>query len=413
MKLGTTVFLGAAGLMALGLLGTMSVEGCSSSTNNTTPDGGTGATGATGATGDGGATGSTGATGDSGSQTSTVPPGPPTGGGTATTAEHNFALHHLHMGDESTAPWQNFGYNLDGKFTTPASTDVCTLVTNANKKNQTDGPGGIDNSFGENIVGLISAVAANPSQTITASIIAGKFTVMLDITGLDDANPTQSATGLSGQIFGGVPFFQGPNAATAVPKFTTDDNWPLDKTYVTSTINSDNTLAKPVVSKVTFSGAYVSNGTFVNGAPTDATMTLSINGVPLTVQIHHAYITFTHPAAGKAASGIIAGVIKTSELVTSLQGVAGNISTAFCSGSAFQQVETSIEQASDIMADGTNAAGATCDGISVGLGFDADEIGLPQVAGEPAAATNPCGTDGGTEAGSGDDGGTAQDAAGE
>ncbi|HEY2517904.1 MAG TPA: hypothetical protein VGI39_43840, partial [Polyangiaceae bacterium] len=79
-----------------------------------------------------------------------VPPVlPDDAGATASVKRVNFAIRHVHLGDEATAPWQQFGYNLDGKVTTAQSTDVCTQVTNSNRKNQTDGPNGIDNSFGE------------------------------------------------------------------------------------------------------------------------------------------------------------------------------------------------------------------------------------------------------------------------
>jgi hypothetical protein len=40
-------------------------------------------------------------------------------------------------------------------------------------------------------------------------------------------------------------------------------------------------------------------------------------------------------------------------------------------------------QASDVMTDGTNEPGQTCDGISLGLGFDAVAVHLGQVWSEP------------------------------
>ena len=223
---------------------------------------------------------------------------------------------------------------------------------------------------------------------------------MFDITGLS-TDPAQSSTGLGGQIIGAVPFFQAPNSTTAVPTFTTADNWPVDQTYITSTVGDGGVLTPPVTSNVVFTGAYVTNGEFVNGTPTSATLTLSVNGVALTVPIQHAYVTFQHAVTGKPAvsGGIIAGVIDASTLIANLKGVAGNISTAFCGGTAFQTIATAIQQAADIMDDGTNVAGTACNGISIGIGFDADEIGLPQVIGQPATGTDACDTDGGTDSG--------------
>lgn len=50
-----------------------------------------------------------------------------------------------------------------------------------------------------------------------------------------------------------------------------------------------------------------------------------------------------------------------------------------------------IRAASDIMNDGTQTAGATCDGISVGLGFDAVEVKLGPAVNQQPAEANPCG----------------------
>ena len=111
MKLGTCVFLGAAGLMSLGLTSVFTLQGCSGSSSNAPTDGGTGATGATG---DGG--GATGGGDGGGSGPGTVPPPAPTGPATTSTTPHNFALHHIHLGDEldssGNPDWAKYGYNL-------------------------------------------------------------------------------------------------------------------------------------------------------------------------------------------------------------------------------------------------------------------------------------------------------------
>jgi archaellum component FlaG (FlaF/FlaG flagellin family) len=101
----------------------------------------------------------------------------------------------------------------------------------------------------------------------------------------------------------------------------------------------------------------------------------------------------------------IAGTLITTELVSSLQSVVGNILTSLCSGSAFQSIAQQIEQASDIIIDPSsgavsNTSGQMCNGISIGLGFDATEIAAPVAAdieAPPAAAPNPCATDAGTD----------------
>ncbi len=151
----------------------------------------------------------------------------------------------------------------------------------------------------------------------------------------------------------------------------------------------------------------MSNGTFVSGdlAAGGITVTISLvfQGVPLALSVNHAVITFDHTTANDAANGTIAGVINTEELITGLKSVAGRISASLC-GSAFDGIADQIRQASDIMANGSNAAGSPCDGISIGLGFVGKKIANPtKVASSDASAPpDPCA--GGNDAGPADTG---------
>ena len=334
------------------------------------------------------------------------PPAKPSAGATTSHDEHNFALHILFLGDTdrnnvpSGTAWKSIGYNLDGKVTTKDSTDVCSLASGASKTTQVDGNSGIDNSFGENILPIILTTAgSDASKKINDSIAKGAFTVMVDTVGLADSDPKQTATALTGALYAGATF--DPDGGTK-PTFTPADDWPVRPDFL---VGGD--IKNP---KVKFGDAYVVNGTFVNGSPGDLSLSLAIGGVALDLAIHSAVITFDHPAATKATNGTIAGVITTEELISGLQKVAGRISTSLCTGSAFQSIAQQIRQASDIFSDGTNGPGKACDGISIGLGFTADEIGKPNaVAGLAAPSPDPCSTppDSGTTP---DDSGTGTDA---
>jgi hypothetical protein len=324
-------------------------------------------------------------------------PPSPSGVPTNVTASHNFAIHHIHLGDEidpaTNAPdWPRYGYDLDHKNTTPTSTDVCKLATDTSLKNQVDGPGGIDNSFGENIVPLLAAVMANPSMVENTALAAGQFTLMLDVNGLDESNVTQTATGLSGQIFGGVGFDQGPNASasdagTSAPTFTTADDWPLDPSFLPGGV-----VANPAASNEVFAAPYVTNGTFVGSAGTELNLTLIFPAGPVVLKIQHPVVTFVNDGT-HAGSGILSGVILTQDMASAAQIFEQTFSSS-CAGQA--QVMTAVQQAADIMHDESNTAGVACDAISFAIGFDADEIGAPAAAGVPAAypATVPC-VDGG------------------
>jgi hypothetical protein len=341
-----------------------------------------------------------------------VQPASPAGAGpTTVTTPHNYAVHTLYLGDtdrtgvSSANAWESFGYNLDNLVTTKTSTDVCTLAAGAAKSTQVDGNGGIDNSFGENILPIVITTAgSDASQEINTAIQEGHFTIMTVINGFDDsAGNTTSATGLTGVLLAGGNYANANDGGA--PAFNTTTHWPVLPTLINGCNATTGCPAgtDPVANaQITFPQAYQAAGTFVNGSPADLNLTLSIGGQSLTIAVHSALITFQPQAPGSVTNGTIAGTLVTTELVSSLQSVAGNISTSLCSGSAFQSIAQQIEQASDIVVDPTtfavsNTAGTACNGISIGLGFDAQEIAVPTAAdveAPQAAAPNPC-ADGG------------------
>jgi hypothetical protein len=403
MKLGTCVFLGATGLSALGLVTVM--QGCGGS-SSTSPgaDSGTGATGSDSGTLDSGGDGSTGATGATGP--GTVPPALPSGAtATTSTTPQNFALHHIHLGDETdpvygAQGWKRYGYNIDGlDSTSPSATNSCIpSPTMTSFKDQIDGPGGIDNSFGANIVvPLLSLLVTNPSQTINTSLEEGKFTFLINVTGLSGA-AGQTASGLSGSLFGGLSF-----GDAGAPTFTTADNWPISTTYITSSVGADGKLAQPIVATINLSGAYVVNGTVVSGAPQAVGLALTIGGYQITVPIEHALLTFQNPGdagASQASGGIISGVINTAQLLTALGPIAAD--NMLCG--ELPAITPAIQQAADILDDGTNEPGKPCSAISIGIGFDADEIAQPTIGETPPIGAANCGgddagSDAGTDAG--------------
>jgi hypothetical protein len=267
------------------------------------------------------------------------------------------------------------------------STDVCTLAPNAGASVQVDGNRGIDNSFGSNILPIVQNAAGltTPSKTVSDAIGKGGFTIMIKIAGLAD-DPKQTSNGLTGDLFAGGKY--DPDGGTS-PAFDLTTDWPVRPEL----LNDGKTLASG--SKVHFPSAYVNNGTFVNGVGATLTLSLAFGGVALDIQVNQATITFDHTGPTNADNGTISGVIESAALIDGLKKVAGRISPSLCSGSTFDGIAAQINQASDIMKDGTNGPGQNCDGISIGLGFTAKQIKDPdQVAGNTAPSPDPC-TDGG------------------
>ncbi len=330
------------------------------------------------------------------------PPPAPTGTTSLPTPKaHNYAVHQLFLGDTdrmgnpSMVAWESFGYDLDGKVTTASSTDVCTLVAGSSRQVQVDGNGGIDNSWGSDIMPIVDTLDSTATQTLNQAIQNGAWTQMIDVVGFDDSpGNTTSAVGLQGVVLAGAAF---PGGA---PAWNVTTNWPVAPelmsgcTLTTGCPSGTNPVTDATVRLMGFQ----SGGTFVSGPPVPLTLPIALFGQPLVLNVASAVITFQPQMPGSVTGGVIAGVIASDDLIAALQRSAGNLTTSLCSGSAFESIAMQIQQTSDIVLNGTtvsNAAGVQCNAISIGLGFNATEIAAPSViAGPSQPPPNPCG-DGG------------------
>ncbi len=135
---------------------------------------GGGAGGAGGTAGVGGSSGSGGTGGGTQGTSCTadpsqcaLPPGPSTQPPNTTGQTTVIAVSQLFFGDTdrngnaSPTAWKQFGYNLDGLISTKTDANHCRLIAGANPTNvKTDGDGGIDNSFGSNLMPLVTSLSA-------------------------------------------------------------------------------------------------------------------------------------------------------------------------------------------------------------------------------------------------------------
>lgn len=323
-----------------------------------------------------------GSNGGGGAQTGKVPPAEE-GEPTSATDERVFAVHTLFLGDtdrsgtKSKDAWKQYGYNLDGLMTSvtdsksPDLAKVCKRVDGADAKVHHDGEGGIDNAFGSQILPLLETLTPTPSKTISDNIQAGEFTIMFNLKGLTD-DPEQTNTGLSGKLLVGGKF------GDSAPTFSPADDWP----YVPDP-------------QVDIPGAYINKGTFVNGTGgAQVKLSLSFGGQSLSLTINKAIITFNHNPSGKALEeGTIAGVIRTEELLSGLDSIAGQFGACDEGAGAFDGIKDMVRQASDILSDGSQDPAKVCDGISVGIGFTAKQIGIPTKQAPLPEPSDPCADD--------------------
>jgi hypothetical protein len=354
-----------------------SVAGCGGSTD-TTPMGGGG--------NDSSSSGSKGSSG-SGAVMPGVhaePPKPPAATAPDGATDGTFAIKKLYLGDtkrdgtpDKTNGWKQFGFDLDGKISTADSTDLCKPRSNALPKNvYPDGNDGIDNSFGRNILPFILGIEGAAATKANEGLTKGQFTIMLSMEKLGAGNTYNP---LVTRLYGGA------NLGKA-PLFDGTDKWPVRPELLTDPVDIK-------TAKVIFKDSYLVGNTWVSGSKGNVDLELSISGFSLKLTIASALMTMNLDEAHKNATiGTIAGVIATETLITEIKKVAGAFNTAFCSGATIDQLTAQIEQASDILQDGSQDPTKTCDGISIGLGFDTSAVELGAIADPATPATDPCKT---------------------
>jgi hypothetical protein len=275
------------------------------------------------------------------------------------------------QGAPNAEAWRQYGYDIDGKTTTPLSTDVCMQAQGAMKSAQTDGLGGIDNSFGENIVPIFTSVSASYEADENKAITSGAFTLLFVIDGLTD-DAAQTNVGLHVSVFTGASF-------GGQPTFTKADDWPIDPSSVVPGSNPPAALAMST-------DAYITQGTLV--AHFDS-FTAPVGGMAMTMK--DVVVSFVHAPTTSLSNGTISGVTDTAAFLAQVKASLARQAPELCDGAAFEQIAQEFDQAQDILTDGTNTPGVACNAFSVGLGFAATEVGTPdKVAPMMPPQPDPC-----------------------
>jgi hypothetical protein len=280
-------------------------------------------------------------------------PTAPDAGPAPTGTTETFAFDAMFLGDcdrLGNAPlgneWEQFGYDLDGKWTKRDSADVCGVARLA-----VDGDGGVDNAFGQLFATDSQSSAPYfstfPTSTLVAALRDGDFTVQLQFDGLPTTG--EDATNVAMRVFVSASF-------GAAPTFDGTTDWPV----LASSVTDSTSIQSGAV--VHFDSGYLTNGTFVSGTLSDGTLRIPISSA-IMLPIHHATITFRRVGSA-LRDGIIAGVLLPSEV------------DSICPWNMDSRV--------DILHDGTNAASVPCDAVSIGLGFSARQVANPtQVVADP------------------------------
>lgn len=313
-----------------------------------------------------------------------------------------FAVNKLFLGStnrdgssNTASGWKQYGYNLDGKISTEASKDLCKPRKGANPKNiYADGNEGIDNSFGRNILPVIRAAAPDAESSVNDSILEGSFTLLLNI---DKLGPDREYNPLAARMYGGADL-------GLAPKFDGTDEWPV----LPELLNDPKDITS---SKIQFPTSYLVENTWVSGSNAPINLALSVSGFTVNLTIANAVVSMKLSDDHKTATeGTIAGILETTVLTSELKKVVAAFDESFCEDNAtVDSILTQVEQASDIMQDGSQDPTKECDGISIGLGFNMAHAKLGVVA-EPAEISDPCAPEG--AGGAGGSGGSGTGGAG-
>ncbi len=293
----------------------------------------------------------------------------------------HFVVQHVYFGDTDrsdvadTAAWRSFGLDLDGKASTAQSSDTCTPYASANAALvATDGEGGIDNSFGENLmpaIKLLSAGFGDFGQQVNANFEAGGSTILFRTNLLDGAEPWVvreylTAPHATAPTFDGRDVFAIDESSLAGGSIAIDDARVMD---TAATLVGD-TLTMHPYDEVLVAGSF--------------------GGASIQFHVHHARVVMKLDATRMhVVEGALGGILRTNEFLADLHGVLGTLNPSFCSGSSWDFIVERVHQSEDILADGTNRAGVPCDAISVGLGFRAVAASYQGLAAVPVAET-PC-----------------------
>lgn len=292
------------------------------------------------------------------------------GGGSATTPV--FALSHLYWGTksfdgvESWDAWGSYGENIDGLVTTSDFTAHCKPNGGAAPANAfPDGDAGVDNAWGKLVLPILrtaSTTKVSDLDDATSAALASEVTLLLDLSNLPngDGGPIV-ATSYLGRSPAGTTWHRAPESfvdGVALGSFPASEiaagAWDSRR--------EDTTLEVPLV----------------------------IDHSIVVLKIHRPRVWMPLDAAHTAAThGIVSGVLDTEELVAALRDWIGIVDPAFCDGTAVDGILSQIRQGSDIMLDGGQDPNATCNGISIGLGFDAVTGEVDGFA-EPYVPPTPC-----------------------
>lgn len=335
-----------------------------------------GSAGATGEQGGAGTAGSDAGAGGMGAAPTTAP-------------ERYFAVQHIKLGDvdesgkKSSTEWRKIGLDLDGVSSTLGSGPHCQPAQDGKAKAiEEDGDGGIDNSFGRNIVPLFGLGSTPPTLAMSESIAHGEFSLLLGLNGLPEG---PEGADLVGSLFAA----QAPRDAKGKPIAPSAQQWE-DGSFAWDVLDTFLVSKDPLISQARLTGGTLKGNEWRTDAA-DVTLLVPLNGVVMELRLHGARVKASFSASHeKIDNGVLAGVLFTDEFVEEFARVGPQVSPTLCSQALFDGVLQALQQSSDILKDQTQDPEKICDAISAGLMFDAALAQAASVVAADPASEQAC-----------------------
>jgi hypothetical protein len=292
-----------------------------------------------------------------------------------------FAVDTLYFGDMDwdgnvdPSAWRLFGSDLDGVDSTAVSTGLCQPAAGALAEDvYPDGEDGVDNAFGRAVLPLLSTVSPDFSERVNGSVATGSFTWLLKI---DPYGTQPNQSSVTTKVYAG-------DSLSAPPRFDGSDCWPVTAASLEDPSDFES-------AKASFPDGEIVASRLDTGSPDDLQLAVPISGTVLRLTAHHARIAVEFEEDPNVPTrGMISGVVDTDEFIEEARDVLGFLDPTMCSGPTFDMVASSIRKASDIMKNGTQDPSATCNGISVGIGFTMGRAGFSGLGSASPAGSDPC-----------------------
>jgi hypothetical protein len=283
------------------------------------------------------------------------------------------ALASLDIGAGPADGWKQLGLDIDGLISTKTSTKHCKVNEGGNKASvQTDGNAGRDNSFGENVLPILLSLDPQMGPALDAWMAQGRSTLLFAIDNLGDQ---PSETGLSTTLYLGAELGH-------APAWDGTDEWPVACDFLETCWPHGTPPPPGNRSKLRFVDSFTDHRTWVSAPVGDVPVVIAFNGSRVLLRIHHAQIVMKlrpgSPVPQSATNGVISGILYPEEILDAVR--RDSLRHFMCDEAMVENIGEQLRATADILRDGTQDPDALCDGISIGLGFEAKAAKLGRAA---------------------------------